>query len=64
MEIYRINPIGGGIGFKVDVADKTGRLRVVGIFLTQADAQAWIATDRWQTDSSNLAHQLEPLSQA
>jgi hypothetical protein len=64
MDIYRIKPVGGGIGFKVDVADETGGLRVVGILPSKADAQAWIATDRRQTDTTNCARQLEPASQA
>jgi hypothetical protein len=46
MSIYRVNPIGGGNGFKVHVADNQGGLRVVGIFLTEADATAWIDRDR------------------
>jgi hypothetical protein len=45
MNIYRVNPIGGGSGFKVHVADEAGGLRVVGVFLTEADANAWIAAD-------------------
>jgi hypothetical protein len=64
MDIYRINPVGGGIGFKVDVADETGRLRVVGIFPSEADAHAWIATDRRQTNISDRSRQLEPISQS
>jgi hypothetical protein len=63
MDIYRINPVGGGIGFKVDVADETGGLRVVGVFSSEADAQAWIATDRQQTDMAGRTRQLEPVSQ-
>jgi hypothetical protein len=49
MSIYRINPIGGGSGFKVHVADEAGGLRVVGVFLTEADAIAWIAADSRMT---------------
>jgi hypothetical protein len=45
MSIYRVNPIGGGSGFKVHVTDQAGGLRVVGVFLTETDANAWIATD-------------------
>jgi hypothetical protein len=64
MNIYRINPVGGGLGFKVDVADETGGLRVVGIFFSEADAQAWIATDRRQIDASDRTRRLESISQA
>jgi hypothetical protein len=49
MSIYRINPIGGGNGFKVHVADEAGGLRVVGIFFSETDAEVWIATDRNQS---------------
>jgi hypothetical protein len=52
MSIYRINPIGGGSGFKVHVADEAGGLRVVGVFLTEADANAWIAADSRMTPAS------------
>jgi hypothetical protein len=64
MNIYRINPVGGGLGFKVDVADETGGLRVVGIFSSESDAQAWIATDRRQIDGTDRTRRLEPISQA
>ena len=46
MSIYRINPIGGGSGFKVNVSDKTGGLRVIGIFSSETAAAAWISADR------------------
>jgi hypothetical protein len=42
MSIYRIVPIGGGSGFKVHVTDDAASLRVVGVFLTESDADAWI----------------------
>jgi hypothetical protein len=45
MSTYRITPVGGGSGFKVHVADNSDGLRVVGIFVTEADANAWIAAD-------------------
>ena len=45
MSIYRVNPIGGGGGFKVHVTDNAGGLRVVGVFSTEDDAKAWIAAD-------------------
>jgi hypothetical protein len=52
MNIYRINPIGGSSGFKVHVADEAGGLRVVGVFPSETDAQAWIASDSGQTSST------------
>jgi hypothetical protein len=45
MSIYRVNPIRGGSGFKVHVTDEAGGLRVVGVFSTEADADAWIVAD-------------------
>jgi hypothetical protein len=45
MSTYRVNPVGGSGGFKVHVTDCTGGLRVVGIFPTEDDANAWIDTD-------------------
>jgi hypothetical protein len=45
MSTYRVNPIGGSHGFKVHVADGGGGLRVVGVFLSEADANEWIAVD-------------------
>jgi hypothetical protein len=45
MSIYNVNPIGGSGCFKVHVADDAGGLRVVGVFFTEADANAWIAVD-------------------
>jgi hypothetical protein len=45
MSVYRISPIAGGNGFKVHVADQAGGLRVVGVFPTETDAEAWITTD-------------------
>ncbi len=50
MSIYRIDPVGGGRGFKVQVADAAGGLRVVGVFLTVADADEWIAADSGRTE--------------
>jgi hypothetical protein len=64
MRIYQINPIGGGSGFKVHVADQSGGLRVVGIFFTQSDAQAWIATDQRHFVTTGTDMALEPASQA
>jgi hypothetical protein len=46
MSIYRIIRITGGIGYKVHVAKVPEGLRVIGIFLTEADARHWIATDQ------------------
>jgi hypothetical protein len=46
MNVYCINPISAGNGFKVHIADQADGLRVVGIFLTEIDAEAWIAADR------------------
>jgi hypothetical protein len=59
MNIYRINPIGGGGGFKVLVSDNAGSLRVVGVFPTVADADAWIAADSRMPEASDrdAAHQ-------
>jgi hypothetical protein len=45
MSIYRVNPVGGSTGFKVHVADDAGGRRVVGVFPTEADANAWITVD-------------------
>jgi hypothetical protein len=45
MSTYRIDPVGGSSGFKVHVADNSDGLRVVGIFVTEADANVWIAAD-------------------
>lgn len=46
MNVYCINPIGSGNGFKVHVADQGDGLRVVGIFRTETEAEAWIEADR------------------
>ena len=46
MSIYRIKPIAGGNGFKVNVSDDAGGLRVVGIFYSENAAAAWITADR------------------
>jgi hypothetical protein len=46
MSIYMINPIGGGSGFKVNVSDGGGGVRVVGIFSSETAAAAWITVDR------------------
>ncbi len=56
MSIYRIDPVGGGRGFKVQVADAAGGLRVVGVFLTVADADAWIAVDSSRTKQPAEGH--------
>ena len=45
MSTYRVNPVGGSGGFKVHVTDSTGGLRVVGVFPTEDDANAWIEAD-------------------
>ncbi len=47
--MYRINALGGGAGYKVQVADTAGGLRVVGVFSNEADARAWIAADQATT---------------
>jgi hypothetical protein len=52
MSIYRVNLIRGSGGFKVHVADKSGGLRVVGIFLTEADANDWIVADSHMAEPS------------
>jgi hypothetical protein len=64
MSIYRIDPIGGGSGFKVHVTDDASGLRVVGVFLNETDAQAWIVADRGQARPSDPNTALEPASQA
>jgi hypothetical protein len=46
MSIYQVLPVGGGMGFKVQVAGTCIGLRVVGIFATEVDAAAWIDSDR------------------
>jgi hypothetical protein len=53
MSIYRVNPMGGRDGFKVQVIDDAGGLRVVGVFLTEADADAWIAADSSRSAGPN-----------
>jgi hypothetical protein len=53
MSIYRVNPISGTGGFKVHVTDDAGGLRVVGVFLTEADADAWIAADSSRSGGPN-----------
>jgi hypothetical protein len=63
MSIYRVNPVGSG-GFKVDVVEESGGLRVVGVFLTEADANVWIAADQngarsLDDDGSRLVHHQE-----
>jgi hypothetical protein len=45
MSTYRITLVGGGSGFKVHVADNSDGLRVVGVFVTEAEANEWIAAD-------------------
>ena len=45
MSTYRVNPVGRSGGFKVQVIDSTGGLRVVGVFPTEDDANAWIDAD-------------------
>ncbi len=64
MGIYRIDPIGGGTGFKVHVADATGSLRIVGIFFSETDAAAWIEADRHHTARAGRDRQLEPVPQS
>jgi hypothetical protein len=46
MSIYRIIRIAGGIGYKVHVTNASSGLRVIGIFLTAADATDWATADR------------------
>jgi hypothetical protein len=53
MNIYRINPVGGSSGFTVHVSDNAGGLRVVGVFPTVADADAWIAVDSRVPEASD-----------
>ena len=63
MSTYRVNPVGGSGGFKVHVTDRTGGLRVVGIFPTEDDANAWIDADNRMAqpadcdDSRSFLHQ-------
>ena len=58
MSIYCVNPIGGTEGFKVNVTRGSGGVRVVGIFWTEADTNAWIAANsriaEQSDDASNL----------
>jgi hypothetical protein len=63
MPIYHINPIAGGNGFKVHVADEAGGLRVVGVFLTETDAEAWITTDRRRPEPGGCCAPREPAPQ-
>jgi hypothetical protein len=63
MNVYCINPISSGNGFKVQIADQADRLRVVGIFLTTLDAEEWIAADRQSTRTIGEAT-CQPLSPA
>jgi hypothetical protein len=53
MSIYRVNPVSGSRGFKVQVADTGERLRVVGIFLSEADANEWIAVDSRMAEATS-----------
>jgi hypothetical protein len=46
MSMYCINTLGGGAGYKVQVADTAGGLRVVGVFANKDDAKAWIEVDQ------------------
>jgi hypothetical protein len=46
MSTYRIGCLGDGIGFKVQVTDASGDLRVVGVFSDEAVARAWIVADQ------------------
>jgi hypothetical protein len=46
MSMYCINTLGGGAGYKVQVADTAGGLRVVGVFSNKDDAKAWIEVDQ------------------
>jgi hypothetical protein len=46
MSTYRINQICGSNGYKVNVMDDAGSLRVVGVFFTENAARAWIMADR------------------
>jgi hypothetical protein len=46
MGTYRIGSLGDGMGFKVQVTDGAGGLRVVGVFPDEAMAKAWIAADQ------------------
>ena len=52
MSVYRVDPISGSGGFKVQIADDAGGVRVVGVFLTEAEAAAWIAADSGRTGIS------------
>jgi hypothetical protein len=59
MSRYRVDPIGGTDSFKVHVTDNAGGLRVVGVFSTEADAEAWIAADSGiaETPDRDRSHQ-------
>jgi hypothetical protein len=46
MSIYRIIRITGGNGYKVHITTASSGLRVIGVFLTEADASHWIAADQ------------------
>ncbi len=54
MSTYRINPVGGSAGFKVNILDEAGGLRVVGVFPTEAVANAWIAIDSRMADPTDV----------
>ncbi len=49
MSMYCINTLGGGAGYKVQVEDTAGGLRVVGVFFNEDDAKAWIEVDQAAT---------------
>jgi hypothetical protein len=49
MSMYCINTLGGGAGYKVQVEDTAGGLRVVGVFSNEDDAKAWIEVDQATT---------------
>ena len=59
MSIYRINPITGSSGFKVNVSDDAGGMRVVGVFTSENAAAAWINVDRGLTSCNDEAPQAD-----
>jgi hypothetical protein len=46
MSTYCICSLGDGIGFKVQVADPAGGLRIVGVSTDEDIAKAWITADQ------------------
>ncbi|MFL5288646.1 MAG: hypothetical protein ACJ8AW_48760 [Rhodopila sp.] len=60
MSMYRICSLGDGIGFKVQVTDGSGGLRVVGVFADEAVAKAWIIADQQEAGRDSAEDRQSP----